>query len=205
MNTESKKRILNAIRSTEFFHIPKPDTLEINEATKINFENWKERINDFVKYRFSKHHELLSEAIVIKKEIEIVSSITFNSKDSDLRELYIEYLNNRLSNLNKIVTPLNENEDKNPHPNIFANEEGYKIFIKLKELLLNNSQRDYAYIFRKLQNEGFIWESLSTYYFQKWLKKEFNIDHINKKYHTLEELGESRINDYNHALLHSKQ
>ncbi len=75
------------------------------------------------------------------------------------------------------------NQDE--HLDIFTqNKGGYKLYLKLKGEL-GNVINDFAYIFRKLQETGYIIGHIEYYYFQEWLKKEFGIDHIGKKYHTL--------------------
>ena len=95
-------------------------------------------------------------------------------------------LRRRITSYNVCYTKLLRNKtNQDEHLDIFTqNKGGYKLYLKLKGEL-GNVINDFAYIFRKLQETGYIIGHIEYYYFQEWLKKEFGIDHIGKKYHTL--------------------
>ena len=118
----------------------------------------------------------------LSKELDYNISLTQSKK--------IKFLQSKLNHTGKEQPDPKENNISD----IFTPEKkSYCIFTFLKEKL-NDSQRDYAYIFRKLQEKGYILQYIKPEHFQEWLYEETKkeIDHRNKKYHLLGELGEKR-------------
>lgn len=109
-----------------------------------------------------------------KQYFEIKYNKEIKSRDTEisLSKRYIEFYLKKI----KLVKLLSMDDKKeNPHIRIFKNQFSYELFEKLQETV-SNELADYSFIYRRMINDEFIYESVGESEFRRFLSVNYEVE-----------------------------
>lgn len=174
---------------------------------KIYIDNYKDRESEFLS-----KNKLLNALAFAKQEVDIFTMMT---KSNSYPFMYkaikgndscnscsgfgfeISYLHsvellpflkvstqNKIQFLNQIISSFYTG---NPHPRYFKGK-GFELFESLKERLVrkNRELADYSFIYRQMQNDGYIYDDIKEIAFRDWLQKTYDVENLDYQLKTIE-------------------
>ncbi len=147
-------------------------TLKINFKENLILHNL-EAINDFIRKRdnielskFISNNEISNKSDIYNKFINFRIEYDY-TYDTKIFKKEIDFFISKKNNLDKKVI-------ENKYPRFFINPKAYQIFTKFikKE---NIKKADYSFIFRIMQKDKLIFDTIRNTEYKEWLKREFGI------------------------------
>lgn len=172
-NTETKKSIKDNFIAKLFFSIYSVNESNQNQSQILSLENWFDLKDNFFKNRKSMYQKGITDAEVIKQELECINNFTeLNPNLKVLKDRYIDYLNLFSKSDKKIQSKTKFN------PNHF-NQKGFDLYNYLIENYSQIGKRKYINIYHFLKKHTN--KSIYTFNFTENKYKDYALT-----YHTIE-------------------
>ena len=133
-----------------------------------------EKNSKYNKSQLLHHNEILLKNI--KTHIDYYKYETNTEVKNKVNELLVFSSNDKnISIKTESKDKDNSSKNTNPHPRIFKSELGFRFFDRLRTNV-KNPLADYSFIYRKMIQDGIIYETIGDSEFRHWLSSNYQIE-----------------------------